>query len=775
MQDRHSERSARAGVGRVLALALCLALAWPVGMSRGQGELPADVEFDVLKLRLQSAVGAAQHREVLAIIGRMRTTGFELPADVPFLAARSHYALGDTARAREGLVAYLKSTGRKGKHYDEAVRLYVTVDQELKAAAEREREIASLRAHWQEARAAWLVERSRAEEWTRRAVVFGGPGDDIASALARTPDGGFVLAGAFHLQRGKGDKKIDSTLPWITAFDRGGRRIWHRPLGDASEDGVLRSAALIGEGGFLFGGIQKGFQIVAVTGPNGNLLNNHEGDPWIIGFAPATGGAGSVARVLGSGDIIGVGTEQVSRGGQKLRLPVSVRLSPDGKLVRKSVHGRVGGPLWYDIHDAKVLSGGDVIVAGETRIKDDDPLTAQGYLLRLAADGRELWARQVPASRGRGLTLAAVTETRDGGILAVGRDDDSLAYFKVEADGGIAWRRLWNPDRSLPEAITAICSREDAGALLAEAFKDRPESEIARSLPIDLAGFRGWACRKGKPFASGTAVARRADGYLLLGVRGWESSSDTRITLTAIDEEGAVRWERSLGYGAGNLPATVLATEDGGFIAAGMTSDWGQDVVLFKVDRQGQLAAFERLGPPPPPPAVAPKDGAPKETPEGAKESREPEAEVEAEAPAKAAGPQAETKPAETPTAPEAEAEAGSEAQPPASEPAVPADSESAGETAPASPPATAAAEGEGTDRAARPEPAAEDEAGADGPGSASAEEGAADGTGSEDSGASGPTADSGSGGGDGASISLGDLLDQLFQGDPEPDSRRGN
>lgn len=600
----------RAAAARMIAIAFCAAT---VGMGsaglRAQDALPPEVQFDVLRLELKQATEAERHRDVLILIDRMRKTGQPMPQDTAFAEGKAFQGVGALAMARRSFAAYLKDVGRAGKDYEEALRRYVQVKTALDEKARAARTAAALYADFVAARKVFTDERERVAAWKKRAVVFGGPGDDSATAMARGVAGGIVVAGALHVRKSQDEKAIDAVLPWITAFDADGKRVWHRPLGPASDAGSLRSVVEIPGRGFLFGGVQKGFQIVALTDRQGGVVGNEDGDPWIIGFAPAVNGEGAIARLLHSGDIVAVGTVEIGKdqaeGRPSARLPLIVRLSPKGKALGKAIVGQGGATRWYDVKDVLVLDGGDLVVAGETRRQDGDAAGAEGYLLRVKPDGKEVWSRRIAASRGGGSAFTGLAPTADGGVLAVGRDGARLSYSKFGADGSPVWRKHVDaPDVS--GDFVRLCAAGDLAGEIARAPKPRSKGKDAAPAvsPAEIAEVRAFVCRGGTAFAAATAVmARPAGGHLILGIAGRDGEARTRLTMTVVDTDGRVLSRAVHGDGPVNVATAALPTPDGGYVVAGVTNNWGRDVLAFRTDARGALAPFTALGARPKPAA----------------------------------------------------------------------------------------------------------------------------------------------------------------------------
>jgi hypothetical protein len=565
-----------------LIMIFILSLA-PLASHAQENALPPDIRFDILRLEMEAAARDRQHKEVLAIADKIRKLGVDYPTEMLFLEARAFHALGSSAMARHALLNYLNTNARKGKHYDDAIRLFVEIKRVQRAKDKNAKAQAAMERELERARAAMRRARQKKEAWKKLAVVFGGPGDDSALALAHRSDGGLVLAGALHARKASEGKTVNTTLPWITAFDAKGRRSWHRPLGSAENAGELRSIVSISGKGFLIGGVQKGFQFVAISDPLGNLINNEDGDPWVIGFAPANGeDAGSIARLLPSGDIVAIGAADIGSsqdtGGALARLPVMVRLSPTGKVRAKAVLGETKVPNWHTLRNAIVVDGSDLIIAGEARRNGEK--TAGAYLMRIDAEGKNIWTRPIPPSGSGTLVVNTLAILPGGGVLAAGRDGNKQMVVAVTGSGDVLWRKTIASSSQDTQSYPQLCRKD------------------AKVYEQDIATLRTFACTTLTHSESAAeAIATAGDLFLIIGHERSAGNANGRIALTAIKANGGIAWQSTQGEGTDTRPHAAIATADGGFIIAGTTAGWGRDVTLLKVDSKGELVRFAALTP----------------------------------------------------------------------------------------------------------------------------------------------------------------------------------
>ena len=94
--------------------------------------LAPGVRFDVLKFKLDLAIHARNHKQIIALITQIRATGSTIGGEVLFHEGRALAALRNWTGAYGALVAYLNSVGRKGKNYQEAIALFVKSESAVK-------------------------------------------------------------------------------------------------------------------------------------------------------------------------------------------------------------------------------------------------------------------------------------------------------------------------------------------------------------------------------------------------------------------------------------------------------------------------------------------------------------------------------------------------------------------------------------------------------------------------------------------------------------------
>ena len=644
--------------------------------------LNPEVRYDVLRHQLSMAIRAKKPRETIDIIAKLRKSPLGISGEILFYEGHAYYQLKEWTNAYRSLVAYLNTVGRKGRNYKVAIGLFVEAERAIKSRKRESEASARAERSWSLAASAYDRLKPQRDAWREKVVTFGGPRNDSAWVMARRADGGFLVGGTFEQKADKKTRQKASRSMGLMALTKSGRMAWNRiPLGPA-EDGAIKSLTALPDDGFLIGGIHRGFQIAARMDRNAVPIRNHDGKPWVSPLAKAKDG--SIAEVvrLANGDVLAIGSERVTKDGKSPRLPFVVRLSKDGKPLGKTVFTGDAARFWHDITAAVRMEGGDILAVGTTRPQAAwDTRSGLGYLLRVTEDAKMVWARRVPA-RGQGeIQFSGVARAKDGGLLAVGQEGKRLLLFKASAAGEEEWRKTLAYRSPMPAGAGDLCAVSDLIPQLKKSskFLDRPLPTADR-----IAAVRGLACPQGAPLASATGIIRHQDGFLVLGLQAPGPGEKVDIRLIALDHAGTIQWDKVYGHDGFDIATSALPTEDGGAIIAGATDSigaGGRDILIFKVDKDGNFANWSALGPPAgPKPATAgkspaetavpsspkpkpgaaatPEEGKPKDTDAKQAAPLAPEAEAEAVATPEEGKPEDTDAKQAAPSAPEAEAEA---------------------------------------------------------------------------------------------------------------------
>jgi hypothetical protein len=256
--------------------------------------------------------------------------------------------------------------------------------------------------------------------WTR---TFGGPGGELAWAMHRADDGGYVIAGQTN-SYGSGDWDV-----FLVRTDAGGDTVWTRTLGGPGIDRVFATDRT-SDGGSVFAGIttSKGPGEIAAylvrTDSDGFLV-------WDRTYGDAGRDIGHGVNAVPDGGFLLVGyTNSFGHGENDIYL---VRTDASGDVVWT---GEIGGPGDDRAMMATGTPEGGYAIAGYS----SEP---GGYwdatVTRVTSEGEVVWIEKVAASPGadRGVMVQATSDgfVSTGWIWRV--EDDAPDLFLVKFAGGV--------------------------------------------------------------------------------------------------------------------------------------------------------------------------------------------------------------------------------------------------------------------------------------------------------------------------------------------------
>jgi fibronectin type III domain protein len=270
--------------------------------------------------------------------------------------------------------------------------------------------------------------------WT----TYGSIGDESANDIVATSDNGYAIAGEWEVIVGEYDDYLALVL------DSGASRVFERAPGGSGVDNGFACLETV-DGGFVFAGESFSSDISGLT-------YNLNGDAYVVKL-DASGATVWQNMVGGTGwdrtrDIAEAadGTLMLAGSSYSTNLPGStqdqiddfylVKLDTDGSLLWQKMFGGT----WQDALSAIVgTSDGGFVVAGRSSSDDlagllrDD---GQGYLAKVDTDGDVVWHTRFG---GDGSWPAAVIQTSTGGYLVAGRTQEANLGYQgqiVEFDSG---------------------------------------------------------------------------------------------------------------------------------------------------------------------------------------------------------------------------------------------------------------------------------------------------------------------------------------------------
>jgi hypothetical protein len=371
------------------------------------------------------------------------------------------------------------------------------------------------------------------EMWNR---TYGGPGNELASEVQVTKDGGYVIIGVTE-SYGAGDGDA-----WLIKTDSEGNEEWNKTFGGPRYDNG-KSVQETVDGGYIIVGRTESYGVssdlwLIKTDSKGN-------QEWSRTF----GGSGfdfgwSIQGTIDSGYIITGGTNSFSSGDGDLWL---IKTDSEGNEEWNKTFGGFGTEYGNSVQETS--DGGYIVAGGTTSFSAGSKAGSTDlWLIKTDSEGTETWNITYGGSDSD--DGKSVQETSDGGYIVTGyttsfgAEGTDLWLIKIDSEGNEEWNRT---------------------------FGELPAQEIG------LIGYD-----------YGESVQQTSDGgYIISGyTTSYHAFDSGDLWLIKTNTEGVLEWDMTSGRRGTDEGTSVQEVEDGEYIIAGFTNRYGAgglDIWLVKV------------------------------------------------------------------------------------------------------------------------------------------------------------------------------------------------
>lgn len=318
--------------------------------------------------------------------------------------------------------------------------------------------------------------------------LIGGSGDDVPTSIRIMPTGGYVIGG-YSSSSANGDVSNvnhGNSDYWIVTLDHYGNIDNDRLLGGNGED-IATDIQLTSDGGLIIAGYSTSSANGDVTGTNHGMY-----DYWIvktdinadIEWSKLLGGnnndyAYSIQQTADGGYIVaGSSTSSangdvtsVSHGAQDYWI---VKLDASGNIQWNKLLGAYNMEIPYNIQQT---SDGGYIIAGITRSQADgdvtnsnhgNSLTTDAWIVKLNSSGGMVWNKTLGSSQDD--AISNIQQTSDGGYIAAGSftgggQISDYWIIKLDAAGNGTWVKLLGG--ASDDAAKSIRQTSDGGYIVA--------------------------------------------------------------------------------------------------------------------------------------------------------------------------------------------------------------------------------------------------------------------------------------------------------------------
>lgn len=257
-----------------------------------------------------------------------------------------------------------------------------------------------------------------------------------------------------------------------------------------------------------------------------------------------------------------------------------VKVDFQGTIQWAQTYSSVANYSWAS--NIEVAPGGGYYIEG--RRTNPTTFKFETYIQRLDANGNEMWVTFYPqATHGNKGSV-----TTDGGYISCNYDydnvnfQDSLALIKTAPDGTMVWSRKYSNAMGLPHSVIELST----GEFVVEGFKDNKLFLCKFSATGDSLWHQMYGNQVSHPEYIGKVV-ENSDGTLVAVGNDALTFGAHDMYLIKTDAQGALLWEKRYSQNSA-FGTDVAQTTDGGYILTGYrNSQSNPEVVLLKVDEQG--------------------------------------------------------------------------------------------------------------------------------------------------------------------------------------------
>ena len=311
--------------------------------------------------------------------------------------------------------------------------------------------------------------------------------------------------------------------------------------------------------------------------------------------------ANSIQQVADGGYIVAGGTSSFGVGSTNVYV---FKLDENGNLIWQKTYGGSGSDLAYSIQQT---TDGGYIVAGITASLGAGSYDV--YVLKLDKDGNLIWEKAYGGSAPE--EAYAVQETKDGGYIVAGRtasfgDTGNSAYplnnvyvLKLDENGELEWQKTFGG--SSDDYAYSIQQVSDGGYIVAgytASFGTGYDDVYV--LKLNTNGDLLWQKTFGESgYDRASSIQQTIEGgYIVAGYTDSFGAGYTDVYILKLDANGNLVWQKIYGGSDYDYVYSIQQTNDGGYIAAGLTASFGAgyyDAYVLKLDASGNTGPYPTI------------------------------------------------------------------------------------------------------------------------------------------------------------------------------------
>jgi len=276
-----------------------------------------------------------------------------------------------------------------------------------------------------------------------------------------------------------------------------------------------------------------------------------------------------------------------------------------------------GGSGDDSLASLKQTSDGGYIFAGETSSNDGDTNSNYGgadcWIVKLDADGNIQWQKNYGGTFND--SARSIQQTADGNYIFAGYTSsndidvagnhninglDDFWVVKIDSVGILQWQKCFGGNGS-DEANAVMETSDGKFIVVGETWSTNGDvvgnhnswSGDAWVIKVDSSGELLWQKSLGGSYSDRAhSVVEATDGNYIIGASAQSNDGDvlhhhgvdtaySDFWILALNPNGEIQWQNSLGGYADEFAAELQKTSDGGYVVAGFTTSSDGDVTSF--------------------------------------------------------------------------------------------------------------------------------------------------------------------------------------------------
>ncbi|RDC63907.1 T9SS type A sorting domain-containing protein [Adhaeribacter pallidiroseus] len=414
--------------------------------------------------------------------------------------------------------------------------------------------------------------------------TFGRKYDDDLSAILQTQDGGFILGGSAIV--GKDNYGYPVNDYWAVKLDASGNKVWDKTFGGSNDD-KLESIQQTTDGGYILGGSSK-------SGVSGAKTQSSKGDYdyWILKLK--ADGTPAWDKTLGGdftdeliavkqsndGSFILGGSSLSRKTGDKSAYITGtwlVKLNAAGnKVWDKTIPNDLGDGNHSGLRTIQATTDRGYLLGltSSAEIGGIKSEANRGYadywLIKLKADGTQLWDKTIGSLNGD--NLIAAYQTKDGNYLLAGTSGSNIGFEKTENSHQAKYFAGYDDDYWLVKLDNNIRQNQTLSfaPLKTQPYTQQPltlQAQAGSGLPVSYQVISGAATVKGNK------LTLTGPGEVVIKARqtGNATYNAIEVAQSFVATLVSKQQDQSFGGSQSETLTALLATPDGGYLAGGMS------------------------------------------------------------------------------------------------------------------------------------------------------------------------------------------------------------